>query len=64
MASNKIPVHIDNLSNALNIINQFGNEKLIKRVNKLNKSVHHGEILRAANKIIDQQNTQANGTNQ
>jgi hypothetical protein len=55
-ASNKLPIHIDSLAQAVSIINQGGSEKQIKRLKNLNKSAHYGEVVKLANKITDQQN--------
>lgn len=53
---NKLPIHIDSLPQAISIINQYGDEKQIKKIKNVNRSVHHGEIVKMANKIISQQN--------
>jgi hypothetical protein len=60
MASNKLPIHIDSLPQAVSIINESGIEAHIKKIKQINKSTHYGEVVKLANKIIEQQNQ--NGT--
>lgn len=50
--STKIDIHIDNLSQAVSVINQAGKSK---KIEKMNKSLHYGEIIRYANKLLNQQ---------
>lgn len=49
----KIDMHIDNLSKAVEVINQAGKGK---KIEKMNKSVHYGHIIHYANKLLNQQN--------
>lgn len=56
--STKIEMHIDNLAKAVEVINSAGKSK---KIEKVNKSLHYGQIIKYANKLLNQQSANTGG---